>query len=436
MQKYSQVFFIGIGGVGMSALAGFFMNKGIKVFGYDREKSEITEKLFLDGAKIFYNLELKNLDSFLTNKKTESLVIYTPAIKEEHVIFSFFFKNNFILKKRSEVLESIIEGNKVIAVSGTHGKTTITSLISHILNYSGVEITAFIGGFLFEQKSNLIFSEKPKYFIVEADEYDKSFLRINPYFSIVSSLDMDHIDIYPNHKDLISNFNIFLNKTQDLIISHKQVLNKLKIKNTKIQLYDNLADKNLYKKTLNHINYILPGEHNIANINAAVKTCLNLGVSVSQINKSICAFKGILRRFQFHERSKFILIEDYAHHPREITETLKTLKKMYFNKKITVFFQPHLFSRTDFFLKDFAKSLSVADNVILYEIYGAREKNQGIINSLDLLKLINVDYKELIQEKDIDTVISKLKPELVIVLGAGDITKSIKKIYKSLKNNS
>ncbi len=434
--NYNQVFFIGIGGVGMSALASFFLKKGIKVFGYDREESSITRKLSSDGASIFHELKKSNLDKFIKQDKSESLVVYTPAISKENKIFIFLKENKYVFKKRSEVLESIICSKRNIAIAGTHGKTTITALISHILNYSGIEITAFIGGFLSDKKTNFIYSSKPKYFIVEADEYDKSFLRINPYISVISSLDLDHVDIYKNHDDLILNFNIFLNKTENMIISHENVLCDLKIKNKKIHAYDDMPHSILNKKALKHIHLILPGKHNIANLNASVITCLNLGLKPKEINNAICEFKGILRRFQFHEREKFVLIEDYAHHPKEISATLNAVNKIYLNKKITVFFQPHLFSRTDFFLEDFAKSLSIADNVVLYEIYGAREKNKGTINSLDLLKLIQADYKSLIKEKEIDNVINHLKPDLVVVLGAGDITKSIKKIYKSLKNNS
>ena len=209
--NYNQVFLIGIGGVGMSALASFFLKKGIKVFGYDREESDITQKLSSDGANIFYELKKSNLDAFIKQDKSESLVVYTPAISKENIIFLFLKRNNYVLKKRSEVLESIICSQRSIAVAGTHGKTTITALISHILNYSGFEITAFIGGFLSDKKTNFIFSNKPKYFIVEADEYDKSFLRIKPYISVVSSLDLDHVDIYKNHDDLILNFNLFVN---------------------------------------------------------------------------------------------------------------------------------------------------------------------------------------------------------------------------------
>ncbi|MAZ01007.1 MAG: UDP-N-acetylmuramate--L-alanine ligase [Flavobacteriales bacterium] len=434
--SYNKVFLIGIGGVGMSALAGFFLKKGIKVFGYDREESNITRKLSSDGASIFYELKKSNLDTFIKDDKSESLVVYTPAINRENIIFIFFKENNYVLKKRSEVLESIICSQKNIAVAGTHGKTTITALISHILNYSGVEITAFIGGFLSEKNTNFIFSNKPKYFIVEADEYDKSFLRINPYISVISSLDLDHVDIYRNHDDLIFNFNVFLNKTEKMVISHENVLSDLKIKNTQVDTYDDVPHDILNKKSLKHIDLILPGKHNIANLNAAVITCLSLGLKSAEINNAICDFKGILRRFQFHEKKNFILIEDYAHHPKEISATLNAVSEMYLNKKITVFFQPHLFSRTDFFLEDFAKSLSIAENVILYEIYGAREKNQGTVNSLDLLKLINANYKSLIKETEIDNVINHIKPDLVVVLGAGDITKSVKKIHKSLKNNS
>ena len=203
-----------------------------------------------------------------------------------------------------------------------------------------------------------------------------------------------------------------------------------------MQTYYDVPHNTLNQQALKHIDLILPGKHNIANLNAAVITCLNLGLKSKQINNAICDFKGILRRFQFHEREKFVLIEDYAHHPKEISATLNAVSKIYLNKKITVFFQPHLFSRTDFFLDDFAKSLSIADNVVLYEIYGAREKNQGTVKSLDLLNLINADYKSLIKDTEIDKVINHIKPDLVIVLGAGDITKSVKKIYKSLKNNS
>ena len=434
--NYNQVFFIGIGGVGMSALASFFLKKGIKVFGYDREESSITQKLSSDGANIFYELKKSNLDAFIKQDKSESLVVYTPAISKENIIFLFLKENNYVFKKRSEVLESIICSQKSIAVAGTHGKTTITALISHILNYSGVEITAFIGGFLSDKKTNFIFSNKPKYFIVEADEYDKSFLRIKPYISVVSSLDLDHVDVYKNLDDLILNFNIFLNKTEKLVISHENVLCDLKIKNTQVQTYYDIPHNILNQQALKHIDLILPGQHNISNLNAAVITCLNLGLKPKQINNAICDFQGILRRFQFHEREKFVLIEDYAHHPKEISATLKAVSKIYLNKKITVFFQPHLFSRTDFFLEDFAKSLSIADNVVLYEIYGAREKNQGKVKSLDLLNLINAEYKSLIKDTEIEKVINHIKPDLVIVLGAGDITKSVKKIYKSLKNNS
>ena len=189
-------------------------------------------------------------------------------------------------------------------------------------------------------------------------------------------------------------------------------------------------------KTINYLQSILPGSHNIGNINAAILTCLKLGLNNYIINKALLEFKGILRRFQFHSKKKFILIEDYAHHPKEIQKTLKTVKSLYLDKKITVIFQPHLFSRTNYFMQEFADSLSIADNVLLYDIYGAREKNKQKINSKDLLDLVHADYKSIINHNNIDFFIDKLKPKTVVVLGAGDITKSIKKIYKSLNNNS
>jgi len=436
MFKYSHVFLIGIGGVGMSALALFFIKQGSKVFGYDREKSDITKDLEKKGAVLFYDFDLSQMNYFIDNDKNNILIIYTPAIDVNNILLKHFIDEDFIVKKRSEVLEEIIFDKKVIAVAGTHGKTTITSLVSHILSFSGINIMAFIGGFMKKEKLNFIFSEDPEYVVVEADEYDRSFLKIQPNIAIVSSIDMDHTDIYSSYDELVETFNIFLNKTSDLIISNKNLIDKLKVKNIKINTYDNTVSGTLNKETLEYLKFILPGEHNMSNVNAAVLTCLNLGLTVFEINRALLNFEGILRRFQFHSRDRFILIEDYAHHPKEIAETLKTVKSLYANEEITVFFQPHLFSRTSFFIKDFAESLSIADNVLLYDIYGAREKNKNNISSCDLLEMLDVNHKFMINDSDIDLLIHKLKPRVTIVLGAGDITKSIKKIYKSLKHNS
>ena len=439
-QDYKYYFFIGIGGIGMSSLANYLKIKNKKIAGYDREKTNVSKNLENIGIEIIYNYDFNKINNKFKDSDS-TLVVYTPAISNEDVIFKFFKDFNFIMIKRSDLLASIVNNNFSVAIAGTHGKTTITAILSHILQNTKLNYTAFIGGITNDNNSNLNYYGD-EIFIVEADEYDRSFLKLEPNIICINNIDGDHYDIYKDYNNLKKAFIKFTKrlKNKGILITNDELnfestnygfnsRSNFVIKNLRFKsgysFFDLKDDKILHKD----IQFNMLGKYNCINALAAIIISLKINISFEIIRESLKTFKGVKRRLSFELLEPKILIDDYAHHPKEIESVFQTLDDIYPSMKKLVIFQPHLFSRTRDFLDGFAKSLEKFDKVILLDIYPAREKPiEGITSKLLLDKIKNKN-KLLLEETTLLDLINKDDSEIIITLGAG----SIGKISESLK---
>jgi len=445
--KIKKVYFLGIGGIGMSALAKYFKAKGARVSGYDKTTTPLTDELIREGIPIHFeekiNLIPKDID----------LVIYTPAVPKDHKEYVYLKEKGYDIRKRAEILGIITKNSYTVAVSGTHGKTTITSMIAHILKQSGMDIYSFIGGISKNYKSNLILSEKNSIAVVEADEFDRSFLQLHPDIAVISAMDADHLDIYGNRDYLVDSFRLFANQIKDngILFLKKSlkltgVISKTKTYSAK-EKADYFADdikvknENFYY-TINCPGNIkisvkagVPGLHNVENAVAASAVALNLGVKPENIKKALQSYSGVCRRFDYRIKEKeFVFIDDYAHHPEEIKACINAAKKLYPDRKITGIFQPHLYSRTRDLAEGFAESLAMLDELILLDIYPARELPIKGVTSEMLLKKIKIKNKIVCSKEILIEELIKRKLEVLITLGAGDIDQLVEPIEKSLKN--
>jgi len=406
------VYFLGIGGIGMSALARYFNAMGKSVSGYDKTKTSLTDALVAEGIEVHFDDNVDGIKSEIRNSKSEVLVVLTPAIPKEHSELKYFQKNEFVIKKRAEVLGMITEQSFTIAVAGTHGKTTTASLIAHILKSSEVDCTAFLGGITQNYGTNLLLSEKLKMshpdtggkknskikpiVVVEADEYDRSFLTLHPDIAVITSVDADHLDIYGDKKQMEETYAQFASQVKDggLLIVKKGVDKVLLVEKNENKVTYSLQHSSDYyarKIAIKKGEYIfdvvtpeqvirgvvlgIPGKHNVENAVAAVAVAQRMNVYSGNIKNAMATFKGVKRRFEYHIKTKdLIYIDDYAHHPEELRACISAVKEMYPQKKITGVFQPHLFTRTRDFADEFARSLELLDELILLDIYPAREK--------------------------------------------------------------
>ncbi len=456
--KY-KIYFLGIGGIGMSAIARYFNHIGLKVYGYDKTETDLTKKLQSEGIQIHYDDNYKQILKYNIDN-TNCFVVLTPAIPKENMELAWFIKNNFEIFKRSEILGLLSKQQKSIAVAGTHGKTTTSTLIAHILKQSRLDCSAFLGGISTNYNTNLLLNErksKDPLMVVEADEFDRSFLTLSPYLSIITSTDADHLDIYGKHKELKKSFLDFSNclvSGGTLIVKKElDILKKLKVPyitysiNEKADVYAfNIIIKNgEYIFDLNYKNKIykkmklgMPGLHNVENAVAASAACLMLGVSITELRKSLKNFLGVKRRFEYIVKNKNqIFIDDYAHHPEELKAIISSVKNMYKGKKISIVFQPHLYSRTRDLAKGFAESLSLADEVFLLDIYPARELPIKGVTSKILYDKIKSKSKSLCSKEELLNRIKFNKPEIFLTLGAGDIdmlVDPLKKIFLANKS--
>ena len=401
INSINKVFFIGIGGIGMSALAKYFIKKNIKVYGYDKEKSFITDDLIKLGADVSFDCNDISVTKFIDDKEN-NLIIYTPAISNTHLIYKLFKNNGFNILKRSEVLELISNKSKCIAVAGTHGKTTTTSILAHILKEANFSFCAFIGGILVNYNSNFLYNGED-YMLIEADEFDRSFLRLKPEYACITSIDIDHLDVYKDSKSINNAFMKFKNNIVKggFLVSNESV----DIKSIKYGTSENsdFTVKNfIFKKNysqfdlcfdnslIENLKINMCGIHNVMNATAAISIALKLQVSLKKILKALKSFKGIERRFSYKiNKDSLVLIDDYAHHPEEINQVYKTLRSIYPGEKILVVFQPHLYSRTRDLLNEFADVLSEFDAIILLDIYPAREEPISGVSSEILLQKLN-----------------------------------------------
>ncbi|MDD4544358.1 MAG: UDP-N-acetylmuramate--L-alanine ligase [Bacteroidales bacterium] len=436
-------YFLGIGGIGMSAIARYFLLKGDNIFGYDLTRTELTQELEKEGMSIVYE---DNIDLL---PKDIDMVIYTPAIPKDNTIFNYFLNSNTPILKRSEILAEITRDKKTIAISGTHGKTTVSTMVAHLLNNSSIGCSAFLGGISKNLNSNFLYNPNSQYIVVEADEYDRSFLKLSPYYSVITSIDEDHLDIYGEYKNLLEAFREFANKTQDEgrlfikqgldlelkeeLVSQTYTIRGIEadyyawnIRNYNSKYYFDLRtpEKVIYDLCLNY-----PGIHNIENILVSSAIALKLGVSEDELRKGIESFSGVRRRFDIRIKTKdFVYIDDYAHHPNEIKSCIESIRDMFPGKKLTGVFQPHLFSRTRDFADEFARALEGLDEVVLLDIYPAREKPIENINSKWLLHKINKMDKYYSEEDGLLDLLDALYPEVLLTIGAGNIDKFVGKI--------
>ena len=433
--KVHIIYFLGIGGIGMSALARYFIDAGKEIYGYDLTPSPLTQQLEKEGMKIHFEEDVENIPAGI------DLVIYTPAVPQSHAEYVYFEENNIPILKRAEVIGLLSQHHFTIAVGGTHGKTSICALTAHLLKHAGIKVTAFVGGIMKNYSSNLILSHNADYLLVEADEFDRSFLQIKPNIALISSTDADHLDIYGHHDELTSNFKLFAGNVSD---------DGLLIFNDKLEAFDSiqatkynygLKDNTTYKAenvrivngqfmfdlvtpsiSVTDIIMTVPGLHYVENAVAAASIALQLGVSGGDIKDALSCFKGVERRFEFRiNQSDKVYIDDYAHHPEEINATVEAAKSLFPTRKITGIFQPHLYSRTRDFAKEFAEALDKLDEVILLDIYPAREKAIPGITSDIILSGINKTTKKILSKEQALQYVKDAQPEVLLTMGAGDI---------------
>jgi len=445
LSNIHNVYFIGIGGIGMSALARYFHANNKYVGGYDKTKTEITDSLVGLGILIHFKDSVEYIDlNFL--KPESTLIVYTPAVPDNHSELIYFKENNFKVLKRSQVLGLITESTFCMAVAGTHGKTTTSSILGHLLNECNVEMTAFLGGISENYNSNLILNGN-KVSVVEADEFDRSFLTLSPDLACITSMDADHLDIYGDASALQDSFVAFTKKIKSngkLFVKNGLPINGItygiednsdySVQNIRIQNGTYVFDVKTPDTMLKNFQFNLPGRHNLSNALIALAMAVEYGCPHRQLVEALASFKGVKRRFTYHIKTEsLIFIDDYAHHPEEINAVHHAIREMYPEMKIVAVFQPHLFSRTKDFADDFAKSLSQFDEILLLDIYPARELPIVGITSKWLLEKIKNSKKQLIKKEEIVSKIKESTAQVILTIGAGDIGKEVKHIKQALK---
>lgn len=449
----TSVYFIGAGGIGMSALVRYFLSKGKKVGGYDRTPSELTEKLIAEGADIHYEENAALIgEDFRCPDKT--LVVYTPAIPDTHQELVYFRENGFEIQKRSQVLGMLTRSGKGLCVAGTHGKTTTSTMTAHLLHQSHVGCNAFLGGISKNYGTNLLLSESSDYIVIEADEFDRSFHWLSPYISVITATDPDHLDIYGTKEAYLESFRKYtsLIRPDGALIMRKGIELKPALQEG-VKLYSYSKDEgdfhaeNIrigngeiyfdYVSPLGNIRDVqlgVPISINIENGIAAMALAQMSGVSNEEIKRGMASFRGVDRRFDFKiKNDKVVFLSDYAHHPSEIRQSILSLRALYAGKKLTAVFQPHLYTRTRDFYKEFAESLSLLDEVILTDIYPAREQPiPGVTTRLIYDNLRPGIEKTLCRKEEVPSLLAQKDIEVLITLGAGDIENYVSQICEIL----
>jgi len=457
LEKYDNIYFLGIGGIGMSALARWFVQKGLNVSGYDRTSTTLTDELSKEGMRIHFEDKLDHIPKEVLQQQEKTLVIFTPAIPSDHIEYNYLKEKGYSILKRSEVLGLITKDHKTVAVAGTHGKTTTSSMIAHILKVAGKDMVAFLGGITTNYHSNLVMHgevKKDTLVVVEADEFDRSFLRLFPQIAVVTSADADHLDIYGDHESLITSFKDFISQINSggSLIIHESIAELLAgsighiSKNTYSMSRGQFFAGNITAKggffefdlqgfgKVEHVQLGVPGFHNIENAIAASVAASLCGVGIPTIKKALESFTGVKRRFEYVIKTKKIVyVDDYAHHPTEIEAFLKSMKSLYPGRKLTVVFQPHLFTRTRDFAEGFSKSLSLADELLLMDIYPARELPIPGVDSDMLLKGITSPVKIRCSKADVMQKLESIEADVIVTVGAGDIDTLVDPIRKMLK---
>ncbi|WP_405325401.1 UDP-N-acetylmuramate--L-alanine ligase [Leeuwenhoekiella sp. LLG6367-2.1] len=443
LNNISNFYFIGIGGIGMSALARYFKAAGKNVAGYDKTPSEITRSLNALGIDITFNDSLDEIAALYKNQQN-TLVVYTPAVPTTHLGYQYFQQNNFKILKRAAVLGLLTQSKFCLAVAGTHGKTTTSAMLGHLMASCELPVTAFLGGIAENYQSNLI-QQGEEIVVVEADEFDRSFMQLYPNIAAITSMDADHLDIYGDSETLQNSFKDFAAQVKEdgvLFIANGLPLDGITVGVEDNSLYTaiNVNIKNgAYHFDLKYPSGMLkdlvlnlPGRHNLSNAITALAMALEYGCPADKLAKALVAFKGVNRRFTYRiQTEKQVLIDDYAHHPTEIDAVHNAVREMYPNKRVLGVFQPHLYSRTRDFMEDFARSLSQFDELLLLDIYPAREQPIEGVNSQELLNLITVARKRLVTKENLEAKMKASKATVKVMMGAGDIGEEILKITKS-----
>lgn len=457
IETIKSVYFVGAGGIGMSALVRYFLSKGKNVAGYDKTPSDLTETLIKEGADIHYDDNICLIPDYCKDKES-TLVVFTPAIPNTHSELSYFRNNGFEIMKRAQVLGIITKSSRGLCVAGTHGKTTTSSMLAHLLKQSHVDCNAFLGGILKNYNSNLMLSDKSDLTVVEADEYDRSFHWLSPYMAVITAVDPDHLDIYGTEDAYRESFEHFtsLIRPGGVLLLKKGVNIKPRL-NENVRMYTYSASdggdfhaKNIRigngeiifdfygpEVEIKDVSLGVPVKINIENGVAAMALAFLNGVTEEEIRKGMASFEGPARRFDFHlKKDDIVLLDDYAHHPAELKASIVSVKELYAGKRITGIFQPHLYSRTRDFASDFASSLSLLDELVLLDIYPAREEPIPGITSEIIFKDVTISDKHLIKKEELlDYIKSNLSTfEVVVMLGAGNIDRLIEPVKQILEN--
>jgi UDP-N-acetylmuramate--alanine ligase len=447
LNQIQNVYFIGIGGIGMSALARYFKNIGKQVSGYDKTPSTLTNELIESGINIHFedNINLIPSDYFVEN----TLVIITPAVPITHSEWNYFLERNYVVKKRAEVLGIITKDTFSFAVAGTHGKTTTSSILGHILYESGADVTAFVGGIVENYNSNLIGNGKTVT-VVEADEFDRSFLHLHPNIACITSMDADHLDIYGTSEAIEESFVEFASKVENknnLFITKELPLEGVqcainedapfKAFNVRIANGSYVFDVQTPSEIMKDLHFGLPGKHNLMNALMAIAMAKTYGTSTAAIANAIASFSGIRRRFSYQiKKDNLVYIDDYAHHPTEINAVYQAVRELYPGQKVLAVFQPHLFSRTRDFADGFAKSLSAFDEVILLDIYPARELPMEGITSQWLMDKMSNSNRKIVAKNDLLASIKASNATVIVTIGAGDLGELVPSIKNILNETN
>ena len=454
LDPFKYIYFLGIGGIGMSALARWFQVNGYTVAGYDKTPTSLTDTLQTEGMTIHFSEDVDQIPASFRENPAETLVIYTPAVPKTHSEYIYFTERKFTLQKRSQVLGLLAGQMTTIAVAGTHGKTTTSSMVAHILRNAGVNCAAFLGGITNNYGTNFLLNEPSDDLrlvvcVVEADEFDRSFLTLFPKYAIVTSTDADHLDIYGAHDAVLESFGQFVSQIEpDGVLYLKKGLGLAEKTKATVRQYD-LHSGDYYSQNLNieqatfvfdlvypggvisHIQLPIPGFHNVENAVAAGAVALQVGVSPEAVRSALNSYQGVRRRFEYILKTdSAVLIDDYAHHPAEVQAFLSSVKALYPDRELTAVFQPHLFSRTRDFAPGFAESLSLADHVIILDIYPARELPMEGVTSDLIFRDVHSKSKLKCTKAELPDVVQKMKPSLLVTIGAGDIDQ----LLPTLKN--
>lgn len=447
------IYFIGIGGIGMSNLARYFLSKGKRVGGYDRTESALTRLLQEEGALIHYEDDLDSIPALFLNPQ-KTLVVYTPAVPATHSELRYFRENGYRVIKRAQLLGEITKTSDAICVAGTHGKTTVSSMTAHLLRQSSIDCNAFLGGILKNYNTNLLLSDKSNITVVEADEYDRSFHWLKPWIAIVTSADPDHLDIYGTaeaYRESFEKFTSLIRPDGHLIIKKEIAVTPRSDESVKVWSYGEsegdyhaedirigngaiLFDLVTPTGTIRDISLGVPMKINIENSIAAAAAALLSGATPEEIRQALHTFKGAARRFDFHIKTdQIVFIDDYAHHPGELSAAIQSIKALYPDKKVTAVFQPHLYSRTRDFADEFAESLSLLDDVILLDIYPAREAPIEGITSQTILDKVKAAEKRLSTKQELPGLLREKELEVLVTFGAGDIDRLLPEIEQVLR---